>query len=63
MWSLFRHYRTLQFGSSGFSFTSVAFGMFTDMELPSAGMLVDASLESLDEASMECFREKGLEEP
>jgi hypothetical protein len=37
--------------------------MFTDMELPSAGMLVDASLESLDEASMECFREKGLEEP
>jgi len=37
--------------------------MFTNIGPPSAGTLVDASLESLKEVSKECFREKGLEEP
>ena len=37
--------------------------MFTSIDPLSAGTLVDASLESLKEASRECLREKGLEEP
>jgi hypothetical protein len=37
--------------------------MFTNIDPLSAGTLVDASFESLKEASRECLREKGLEEP
>jgi hypothetical protein len=43
--------------------TVVAPGMFTDIEPLSAGMLIDASLRSPKEASEDCLRENGLEEP
>jgi len=50
-------------GDLPYSRPSVVLGMFTSIDPLSAGTLVDASLESLKEASRECLREKGLEEP
>jgi hypothetical protein len=44
------------------SLTSVALGIFVDIEPLSAGMLVDTSLESLEDASKDCLREKGFTE-
>jgi hypothetical protein len=42
--------------------TSIALGMLVDNEPLSAGMLVATSLESLEQVSKECLREKGFEE-